>query len=155
MPNTPALVGKGATGLFANEFVSGEQKDLAKTLMDGVGISVWVENESDIDTVTAVSGSGPAYYFLFMEAMQETATELGLSDDVAQQLIYQTALGAADLAMKSTDSIAELRRKVTSPNGTTEVAIKSFEADQLRELVRKALTAARDRSIELAKKSNK
>jgi len=154
MPNTPALVGKGATGLFANEFVSGEQKDLAKTLMDGVGISVWVENESDIDTVTAVSGSGPAYYFLFMEAMQETAAELGLSDDVARQLIYQTALGAADLAMKSTDSIAELRRKVTSPNGTTEVAIKSFEADQLRELVRKALTAARDRSIELAKETN-
>jgi len=154
MPNTPALVGKGATGLFANEFVSGEQKDLAKTLMDGVGISVWVENESDIDTVTAVSGSGPAYYFLFMEAMQETAAELGLSDDVARQLICQTALGAADLAMKSTDSIAELRRKVTSPNGTTEAAIKSFEADQLRELVRKALTAARDRSIELAKETN-
>ena len=155
MPNTPALIGKGATGLFANKFVSGKQKDLAKALMDGVGISVWVENESDMDTVTAVSGSGPAYYFLFMEAMQETAAELGLSDDVAQQLIYQTALGAADLAIQSTDSTVELRRKVTSPNGTTEAAIKSFEADHLRELVRKALTAARDRSIELAKKSNK
>ena len=92
MPNTPALIGKGATGLFANKFVSGKQKDLAKALMDGVGISVWVENESDMDTVTAVSGSGPAYYFLFMEAMQETAAELGLSDDVAQQLIYQLSL---------------------------------------------------------------
>ena len=89
-----------------------------------------------------------------MEAMQETAAELGLSGDVAQRLIYQTALGAAALAMQSTDSTAELRRKVTSPNGTTEAAIKSFEANQLKELVRKALTAARDRSIELAKESN-
>lgn len=154
MPNTPALIGKGATGLFANEFVSDTQKELAKSLVDAVGISVWVGSEADIDTVTAVSGSGPAYYFLFMEAMQDAATELGLPEDVARQLIHQTALGAADLAIQSSDSAAELRRKVTSPGGTTEQAINTFEEGELRELVLKALTAAKNRSIELAKNSN-
>ncbi len=154
MPNTPALIGNGATGLFANDFVSEAQKDLAKSLVDAVGISVWVDNETDIDTVTAVSGSGPAYYFLFMEAMQEAATELGLPEDVARQLIYQTALGAANLAMESSDSTAELRRKVTSPGGTTEQAVKTFETGELRQLVKKALSAAKERSIELAKDTN-
>ena len=155
MPNTPALVGKGATGLYSNEIVSSTQKDLAKSLMDSVGISVWVNNEIDIDTVTAVSGSGPAYFFLFMEAMQETATELGLSEDVAQRLIYQTALGAAELAIQSDEATSALRRKVTSPGGTTETAIKTFEAHDLRDSVRNALIAARNRSIQLAKDPNR
>lgn len=155
MPNTPALVGKGASGLYANAQVNEQQKALATALMESVGISVWVSSEEDIDSVTAVSGSGPAYYFLFMEAMQEAATELGLDDDTAKQLIYQTAIGAAELAMQSSDSTAELRRKVTSPGGTTERAINAFEDGKLRTLVKTALQAAKDRSIELAEESKK
>jgi len=150
MPNTPALVGKGASGLFANEFVSDSQKQVAEQIMAAVGLSVWVVTEADIDTVTAVSGSGPAYFFLFMEAMQNAAKDMGISEELARQLTYQTALGAAELALNSTDEIAVLRRNVSSPGGTTEQAIKKFEAGGLRELVASALHAARDRSIELA-----
>jgi pyrroline-5-carboxylate reductase len=150
MPNTPALIGKGASASFANAQVTKAQKALADKIMQAVGISVWVNRESHIDTVTAVSGSGPAYFFLFMEAMQDTATSMGLSDEVARALIYQTAVGAAELALTSTESIDELRRRVTSPGGTTERAIKQFESDGIRDLVDRALKAARDRSIELA-----
>lgn len=150
MPNTPALVRKGASGLFANKFVSDGQKQLAEQIVSAVGLSVWVANETDIDTVTALSGSGPAYFFLFMEAMQNAAKEMGLSEELARKLTYQTALGAAELALNSTDEIAVLRRNVTSPGGTTEQAIQIFEAGGLRELVASALRAARDRSIELA-----
>jgi pyrroline-5-carboxylate reductase len=150
MPNTPALVGKGASGLFANKFVSDDQKQLAEQIMSAVGLSVWVDTEADIDTVTALSGSGPAYFFLFMEAMQNAAKEMGISNELARQLTYQTALGAAELALNSTDDIAVLRRNVTSPGGTTEQAINKFEDGGLRELVTSALQAARDRSIELA-----
>ncbi|MCH8176215.1 MAG: pyrroline-5-carboxylate reductase [Proteobacteria bacterium] len=155
MPNTPALIGKGASASFANAQVTKAQKALADKIMQAVGISVWVDRESDIDTVTAVSGSGPAYFFLFMEAMQNTATSMGLSDEVARALVYQTAVGAAELALTSTESIDELRRRVTSPGGTTEQAIKQFESDGIRELVDRALKAARDRSIELADEINK
>ena len=150
MPNTPALVGKGASGLFANPTVSAEQRQLAERLMATVGLACWVESESDIDTVTAVSGSGPAYFFLFMEAMQDAAREMGLSDELARSLTYQTAAGAAELAMQSEDDTAELRRKVTSPGGTTEQAIATLESGGIRELVANALQAARSRSIELA-----
>jgi pyrroline-5-carboxylate reductase len=150
MPNTPALIGKGASGLFANPTVSEQQRQLAEQLMTAVGLSVWVNTESDIDTVTAVSGSGPAYFFLFMEAMQEVAVEMGLSEDLARALTYQTAAGAAELAISSEDDTAELRLKVTSPGGTTEQAINQFEEGGLRELVCAALNAARNRSIELA-----
>ena len=150
MPNTPALIGKGASASFANAQVTKAQKALADKIMQAVGISVWVDRESHIDTVTAVSGSGPAYFFLFMEAMQDTATSKGLSDEVSRALIYQTAVGAAELALPSTESIDELRRRVTSPGGTTERAIKQFESDGIRDLVDRALKAARDRSIELA-----
>jgi len=150
MPNTPALIGRGASALFANAQVTAEQKTMADTIMQAVGISVWVDVESDIDIVTALSGSGPAYFFLFMEAMQNTAVEMGLSEEVARILTYQTAAGAAELALASTESTDELRRRVTSPGGTTEQAIKKFESGGIRELVDKALKAARDRSIELA-----
>jgi len=150
MPNTPALVGKGASGLFANPRVTDEQKLLAKAIMQAVGLSVWVESEADIDAVTAVSGSGPAYFFLFMEAMQDVAIEMGLSKDLARDLTYQTAIGAAELAQGSKEDIAELRRRVTSPGGTTEQAIMQFETGGLRELVRVALLAARDRSVAIA-----
>ena len=151
MPNTPALVGKGATGLFANELTSEQQKEHASQLMSAVGSIVWVNSESAIDAVTAVSGSGPAYFFLFMEAMQEAAADLGLDKETAEQLSIQTALGAAELALQSEDDVAELRKKVSSPGGTTERALREFENGGLRELVQKALTAARDRSEELAR----
>lgn len=151
MPNTPALVGKGASGLFANDQTSEKQKTYASQIMNAVGTSVWVETESAIDAVTAVSGSGPAYFFLFMEAMQEAAADLGLNKEVAEQLSLQTALGAAELALQSGTDVAELRRQVTSPGGTTERALREFESGGLRELVRKAIAAARDRSEELAR----
>lgn len=150
MPNTPALVGQGATGLFANGHTSAEQKQIAQEMLDAVGISAWVSSEAEIDAVTALSGSGPAYYFLFMEAMQEAGLELGLDEKLVREFAIQTALGAAILANKSEDDIAELRRKVTSPGGTTERALQNFEAGGLRELVKQSLKAARDRSQELA-----
>ena len=151
MPNTPALVGKGATGLFASGEVSDAQRETAEQLLNAVGISVWVGTESDLDTVTAVSGSGPAYFFLFMEAMQEAASELGMDEELAKLLVLQTAAGAAELASQSEDTLAELRRKVTSPGGTTEQAILQFESGGLRDLVLKALTAARDKSVDLSR----
>lgn len=150
MPNTPALVGMGASGLFANTKVSEEQRQLAQEVISAVGFITWVDTDSDIDSVTAVSGSGPAYFFLFMEAMQATAKEMGLSDELARQLTYHTAAGAASLAQHSEEDIATLRRNVTSPGGTTEQAILQFEEGDLRGLVAKALKAAKSRSEELA-----
>jgi len=151
MPNTPALVGRGATALYANDHTSDGQRALAESLLGAVGISVWLHDERDIDAVTALSGSGPAYFFLLMEAMQEAALDMGLDADTARQLTYQTALGAAELAASSTASTAELRRQVTSPGGTTEQAINRFEQGGLRQLVNEALLAAQRRSRELAK----
>ncbi len=150
MPNTPSLVQCGAAGLFANAKVNAEQRDVAESLMRAVGLAVWVDSEDLLDAVTAVSGSGPAYFFLFIEAMQATGRELGLSDKAASLLTLQTAMGAARMALESDDDAATLRRKVTSPNGTTEQAITSFEAAGLRDIVGDALTAARDRSISLS-----
>ena len=154
MPNTPALVGMGASGLFANTRVTEEQKLLAQGIISTVGFATWVDADSDIDIVTAVSGSGPAYFFLFMEAMQATAKEMGLSEDLARALTYHTAAGAAALAQYSEDDIATLRRNVTSPGGTTEQAILQFEDGDLRGLVAKALKAARTRSVELAEETD-
>jgi pyrroline-5-carboxylate reductase len=151
MPNTPALIGKGASALFANSAVSDSQKQIAQEVMEAVGISVWVAAEADIDSVTAVSGSGPAYFFLFIEAIQNAAVDLGLSEELARQLSYHTALGAAELAIGSDDDIETLRKNVTSPGGTTEKAILAFENGGLRELVADAVQAAQRRSIELGK----
>lgn len=150
MPNTPALVGKGASGLYAHSSVNEEQRSLSTAVIEAVGLAVWVSSESDIDIVTAVSGSGPAYFFLFMEAMQQAAIELGLDAEHARRLTLQTALGAAVLASESDDTVNELRRRVTSPGGTTEQAIQSFEDGELRVLVEQAMRAAHRRSIELA-----
>lgn len=150
MPNTPALIGEGATGLFANHNVTKEQKHLTEGIMDSVGISHWVDKEFKIDVVTALSGSGPAYFFLFMEYMQKTAIELGLSPDVAAKLTEQTALGSAILAQRSSDDIKVLREKVTSPNGTTEAALISFDKNELEETIKQALNAANDRSKQLS-----
>ena len=151
MPNTPALVLTGATALHANDKVTGEQRDLAENILRSVGIALWVENESELDAVTAVSGSGPAYYFLLMEAMEKAALELGLSQETARLLVQQTALGAAKIALESAESPEQLRKRVTSPGGTTQRAIETFEQGGFTELVSKALHAARDRSIEMSK----
>ena len=150
MPNTPALIGEGATGLFANANVNREQKHLTEAILDSVGISHWVDEEYKIDVVTALSGSGPAYFFLFMEYLQKTAVELGLREEVAAKLTEQTALGSAILAQRSQDDITVLRQKVTSPNGTTEAALKSFQANDFAKIINQAVKAANQRSQELS-----
>ena len=151
MPNMPALVQTSATALHANNVVTDEQKDLAENILRSVGIALWVNHESELDAVTAVSGSGPAYYFLLMEAMEQAALELGLDENMARLLIQQTALGAAKIALESDETAAQLRHRVTSPNGTTEQAIKTLEEGEFSQLVSKALHTARDRSIEMSK----
>ncbi len=155
MPNTPALVLTGATALYANSNVNPAQLDLAESIMRSVGIALWVQEEGELDAVTAVSGSGPAYYFLLMEAMEKTAIELGLTPNTARLLVQQTALGAAKIALESNESPEELRKRVTSPGGTTQKAIETFEQGGFTELVSKALHAAKDRSIEMSKPSEK
>ncbi|GAB6139502.1 pyrroline-5-carboxylate reductase [Methylosoma difficile] len=151
MPNTPALVLTGATALHANSQVNAAQRDLAENILRSVGIALWVEDESQLDAVTAVSGSGPAYFFLLMEAMEKTAVDLGLQADTARLLVLQTALGAAKIAFESPESPGQLRQRVTSPGGTTQQAISTFQQGGFAELVDKALHAARDRSIEMSK----
>lgn len=150
MPNTPALVSEGATGLFANANTNATQAALAETILSAVGICSWLDSEDAINAVTALSGSGPAYFFLMMEAMESAAVKMGLNAEMARSFTIQTALGAAKLAAASDVAPDELRRRVTSPGGTTEAAIKSFENEGFRELVEQALTAAQKRSIELA-----
>jgi pyrroline-5-carboxylate reductase len=155
MPNTPALVLTGATALHANNNVSVQQRDLAENIMRSVGIALWVDNEPELDAVTAVSGSGPAYYFLLMEAMEKVAVELGLSETTARLLVQQTALGAAKIALESSESPEQLRKRVTSPGGTTQQAIDVFQQGGFVELVAKAVLAARNRSIEMSKQTEK
>jgi len=150
MPNTPSLIQLGASGLYANEQTSIVQKNLAETVLKAAGIVQWVQSEAEIDAVTAVSGSGPAYYFLLMEAMIDAGVELGLSRETASELTIQTAIGAAQMAKESDVDVAELRRRVTSPGGTTEQAINTFESAHLRDIVKAALNAANRRSGELA-----
>jgi pyrroline-5-carboxylate reductase len=151
MPNTPAMIQCGATVLFAGPGVSAAQRDQAEHVLRAVGLTRWVEDEALLDVVTALSGSGPAYYFLFMEAMEAAAVKQGLPADTAHLLTLQTALGAARMAMESSDSPQQLRGKVTSPGGTTERAIQVFEDGGLRDLVQRALDAAQDRSEELSR----
>ncbi|HWR79540.1 MAG TPA: pyrroline-5-carboxylate reductase [Pseudomonas sp.] len=150
MPNTPALVRQGVSGLFANAQVSATQREQAEQVLSAVGMVLWLDNEAQIDAVTAVSGSGPAYFFLLIEAMSAAGVQLGLTPETATQLSIQTALGAARMAVSSDVDAGELRRRVTSPNGTTEAAIKTFQAGGFAALVENALTAAATRSVELA-----
>ena len=150
MPNTPSLLQFGACGLFANHQVSPAQKAQTERIFNAIGIASWVNKESLLDAVIAVSGSGPAYYFLFMEVMEKVGTELGLDTKTAQQLTAQTALGAAKMALESGTNTQDLRQRVTSPGGTTEQAIKAFQEGGLAELIEKAMHAAVRRSIELA-----
>lgn len=150
MPNTPALMGHGATGLFANAGVSEAQRQQAERLFNGVGIVRWLTDEAQLDLVTALSGSGPAYFFLFMEALTEGAQELGLDPGLARDLTLQTALGAAHMARDSGLGLDALRVRVTSPGGTTEQGLRVLEREGLRRIAREALAAAQARAITLA-----
>ncbi|MET1067753.1 MAG: pyrroline-5-carboxylate reductase [Pseudomonas prosekii] len=150
MPNTPALLRQGVSGLYATAEVDAEQRQQAQELLSAVGLALWLDEEQQLDAVTAVSGSGPAYFFLLIEAMTAAGVKLGLPADIAAQLTVQTALGAAHMAVASDVDAAELRRRVTSPAGTTEAAITSFQANGFEALVEKALGAAAHRSAEMA-----
>jgi len=150
MPNTPALLGAGVTGLFANSRVDANGRARADALLGAVGPTVWVEDETLMDAITATSGSGPAYVFLLAEAMQAAAVAEGLSADAARQLVRHTVLGAARMLVESGIEAGELRRRVTSPGGTTQAAIAAFEAGGFGDLVNTAVHAARVRGGELS-----
>lgn len=151
MPNTPALIGEGASGLFANARVSTEQKAATNAIVNAVGKSAWVENESDIDSVTALSGSGPAYFMLFIQGLIEAGEAAGLAPQTAKTLAVQTAVGAAQLVASSELPLQTLIDNVTSPKGTTEQALLSFKESNLKNIVGQAFEAAQRRSQELAK----
>lgn len=150
MPNTPSLVQTGASGLYANEKVTIEQKQQTEAILKTIGIALWVQQEVELSAVTAVSGSGPAYYFFVMEAMAAAGEKLGLSPEVARELTLQTALGAAKMASQSDVDAAELRRRVTSPKGTTEQAILSFQSQGLEDMFGTAMQACYNRAEEMA-----
>ena len=150
MPNTPALVQTGAHGLFANEEVGNDDRELASQVLASTGLTIWVNSEAQIDAVTAVSGSGPAYFFYMMESMIRAGVNLGLDEKVATALTLQTALGAAQMAITSANTPAELRKNVTSPNGTTQAALEVFDQAQISQNIQAALAAAAKRSQELA-----
>ena len=149
MPNTPALLQLGASGLAANSRVDADQREVAERIMRAVGIAIWVDSESDLDAVTAISGSGPAYFFYFIELLEAAGLELGLPRTTAARLARQTALGAATMAQD--EDVIDLRNRVTSKKGTTEQAILSFQRDRLDQLVSNATAAAHRRSLELAR----
>lgn len=151
MPNTPALLGCGASALFANDRVSEQQRSWAEGILGAVGLADWVPDEAALDAITALSGSGPAYFFLLLESMIAAGEQLGLSPEVANRMAIQTALGAARMAQDSDVDLAELRRRVTSPGGTTQAAIESFERDNLPLTVARAMQAAADRAAEMAR----
>jgi pyrroline-5-carboxylate reductase len=155
MPNTPALVGLGMTGLMARAAVSADDKALVERVVRTTGELVWVNVESDLDAVTALSGSGPAYVFFFLEAMRDAGARMGLAPEVAQQLATGTFIGAATLAQRSTDPLQTLRERVTSKGGTTYAAITSMEASGMKALFEKALKAAQTRAAELGQEFGK
>lgn len=149
MPNTPAMVGSGATAMYGLNLKK-QDKNRAESIMRAVGMVVWLENEELMDTVTALSGSGPAYFFLVMEIMEKIGIEQGLDANTARLLTLQTAFGAAKIALESPDDVTTLRARVTSPGGTTEQAMKIFQERQLEDIYRAALKAAQQRARELA-----
>lgn len=150
MPNTAALVGSGASGLCANARVNVAQRDLAESILRAVGVTVWVEDEGLMDVITAVSGSGPAYFFLAMEALEAAAIRHGLDARTARLLTLETAFGAAKMALEGGEEPAQLRRRVTSPGGTTERAVQVLEGGGLGKLFDQAVAAAIARARELA-----
>ena len=151
MPNTPALLGLGATGLYANPACSAADRGLASALLGAVGDCAWIDDETQMDVVTALSGSGPAYVFLLAEAMQAAAVELGLPAPAAELLTRQTLLGAAQMLVSTGEPAATLRQRVTSPGGTTQAAIESFERGGFAALVQAAIRAASERGAALCR----
>lgn len=151
MPNTPSLVGKGAAGLYANSQVKDKQKKMVQAVFESIGSALWVEDENLLHAVTALSGSGPAYFFLMLEALESAATEAGIAPETARELAIQTMAGAAEMAGRSEHDPAQLKRNVMSPGGTTEQAIHTFEDGGLRDLVKEAYGAAFKRSQEMSK----
>lgn len=149
MPNTPALVRAGATGLYGSDQVGTEQREIAEQILAAVGTTIWVTEEAQIDAVTALSGSGPAYFFLVMEILMTVGQKLGLPPDTARALTLQTAMGSAQMAQGSDVDVGELRRRVTSPGGTTAAAIEVLQAGGLAELFAAALGAADQRAREM------
>lgn len=150
MPNTPALIGAGATGLCANLRVTPQQREQAQHILDAVGLTRWIPDEALMDTVTAIAGSGPAYFFALVEALEDAAVAQGMSRETARMLASQTCLGAGRMLVESNESPSVLRQRVTSPNGTTQAALESFSADQLPRIVARAVAAATRRGQELA-----
>jgi pyrroline-5-carboxylate reductase len=155
MPNTPALIGCGATALYAGENTTQQQREMAEQVMRSVGVTVWLQREAELDIVTALSGSGPAYFFFIMEILEEAAVKLGLSRDTASRLCVQTALGAAKLASESEESRFELRARVTSKGGTTEKALEVLQHGGIRNLFESALAAAAGRASDLSDESER
>lgn len=153
MPNTPALYQKGMTGLYTDAATPASAKALAETILKAAGDICWLARESDLDAVTALSGSGPAYFFLLTEALREAGVQLGLAPDIAARLAQQTFIGSAVMAERTGTDVTTLRAQVTSKGGTTEAAVKSLEADGLRTLFSRALAAAAARSQELGAKN--
>jgi pyrroline-5-carboxylate reductase len=151
MPNTPALLQAGATALFANPHTRDDQVAAAEQILAAVGTTCWVDSEDKLDAVTALSGSGPAYFFLFMEAMSNAGEKLGLDAATSRQLAIQTGLGACRMAAESEVDLLELRRRVTSPGGTTQAAVESFEEQDLRGIIATAMQAALDRAQQMAR----
>jgi len=149
MPNTPALIGAGISGLYASAAVGDGQRALADSILGAVGTTLWVPEEGLLDPVTAISGSGPAYVFYFVEAMQQAAQEMGFSASDARKLAVETFVGAAALAAQCKDEVALLRERVTSKGGTTERALASMDAHRVKDLIVQALHAANQRALEL------
>lgn len=150
MPNTPVLVQTGAHGIYATDVVGASDRELTSQILAATGLTIWVNSEAQIDAVTAVSGSGPAYFFYLMESMIRAGKNLGLDEKVATALTLQTALGAAQMAITSSNTPSELRKNVTSPNGTTQAALEVFDRAQISQNIQSALAAAQKRSQELA-----
>ena len=153
MPNTPSKIQMGATGLYATADINEAQKQLATTVMEASGLAMWVNDEEHMHAVTAVSGSAPAYVFYFIESMIDGAVALGLDKEQASALAMQTVLGAAQMTIDSDDSPAELRRKVMSPNGTTQAAIESMQSNEIGRQIAEAMQACYDRSQALSKEN--
>lgn len=151
MPNTPALINQGITGLFAPACISEQQRQYAQTICSAVGKVIWVPNESQMDAVTALSGSGPAYVFAFLEALQAGGEKMGLTPEIARELAYQTLMGATALALQSTESPLSLRQKVTSKGGTTAAALEVLDRQQWATILQEALLAAQKRGAAMAK----
>ena len=155
MPNTPAMLGCAVSGLFVNAHVKKDQKTFIETIARAIGSVIWLENEAKMDVATAISGGGPAYFFMFMEHMQKVGEDLGLNAEDAKLLVLQTALGASKMAFEHKGSLKELRENVTSPNGTTEAALKHFEKMNFETIIEKAIIAATKRGEELSSEFGK